>query len=159
MANQPGPESVAPPVPGKSHMTLYAVIGVLAAVAVAGASVTYYEYLPGNLLNPYVVYVTQVVWTQFGASVATSPGFQAHAGKTRTVTLQEYCPPLSGFLGNTPQTCSSGTPFIQTPGFGEASTNAPFDWSSGDTGASATVVVTIVTPHIAYSGNLTIDVH
>ena len=139
---------------------------VVTAIAATGAilvgSVVWYEYQPGGAFDPIVtlqVDVTQVVWTYFGAPEASSPGFNVEAGTPVSVSLNLYCPNGSGFFGPVPQNCSSGSVFIETPGFGLASTNAPFVWSSGTAGAYHQLDARLATPAQDYSGNLTIELH
>jgi hypothetical protein len=139
------------------------VAGVVLAGGIVAGSVVWYEYQPGGVFNPIVqlqVDVTQVVWTYFGTPEASSAGFNAEAGAPVHVSLALYCANGTGFFGEpVAQTCASGSVFIETYGFGLVSTNTPFQWSSGTTGASAPVDLTVSTPSFAYSGNLTIELH
>jgi hypothetical protein len=141
-----------------SRRTIGIVVVVILAI-VAGLSVYEYEYRPGGPMNPYIVKVNQVIWTIDGGSFSSSPGFSVHAGRHVTVSATEMCEPVSGFFSTSPQTCSSGSVYILTAGFGIASTNAPFTWSSGDSGSPATVTVVVTTPGSSYAGNLFIDLH
>lgn len=145
-----------PPATGparKSRRWLFVVIGVVIAVIVAG-SVLAYEYEPGNALNPYHVYVTQVVWAwqSNDTLIATSAGFDHLAGQTVWLGVALWC---SSFLGFS-ETCSSGNVAIATPGFGLISTNTPFSWSSGSSGASAAITIHVRLPSGSYSGELDI---
>ena len=131
-------------------------LGIALIVLAVGASVYFYEYAPGGPLNPYLTRVAEVLWTQGGAPLTTSPGFTVHAGKLATVSVQLFCAG-GGFFG--PTTCDSGSVYLLTPGFGLRGTNAPFTWSGGSGGATATVTVVLVTPPSSFSGNLAIDLH
>lgn len=127
------------------------------AVLVVGAlllSIDYYETRPGGPLNPIRSRVTQVVWTLNNQPFSSSPGFSIHAGWITVVSTNEYCP--AGFY--VPQTCYSGSVYVVTPGFGLAGTNAPFQWSSGDSGAYAAIIVEIKAPPYGFTGNLTINI-
>lgn len=138
------------------------VAGVVAAGAILAGSVVWYEYQPGGAFNPIVVLrvdVTQVVWTYEGTPEASSHGFNVVAGAPVGVSVQLYCAPGSGLFGPFSQNCTSGSPFIQTPGFTLSATNTPFQWASGTGGAYATVSLTVITPSQEYSGNLTIELH
>jgi hypothetical protein len=128
---------------------------LIIVVVVVVVLAAYYEYRPGGPQNPYVVKVGQVIWTQNGAALSTTPGFSVHAGKHAMVGVSEPCASFFGY----PETCSSGSVYILTPGFGIASTNAPFSWSSGSSGASGTITVYLTTPSSSYTGNLEIDLH
>ncbi len=130
-------------------------IAAVVVVVVVALSLYFYEAEPGNLLNPYKIRVSQVIWTQNGNSLGSSPGFSVKAGSTPTVSYTLTCYP--GFFG--PNTCSSGSVYIETVGFGVGSTNAPFTWYSGSSRATATVTVKLITPTTAYSGTLIIDLH
>lgn len=156
------PKSAAPePTPLKpSHRTRNLIVVILAVLVIlaAGLSVYWYEYQPGGPLNPHIVKVTQVVWTEDGAAWTTGGGFSLHAGKQTTVSASEYCAP-GEFIGPYAVTCSLASVYILTAGFGLVSTNAPFSWSSGTTGASATVNVTVSLPNSSYTGPLDIDLH
>jgi hypothetical protein len=147
--------NVSSPIPlRKSHKKLWVAIGVLIVVAVIALSVYIYEVEPGNALNPYKVRVSQVIWTTNGNPLGSTAGFSVKAGSTPTVAITLSCSPFFG-----PQTCSSGSVYILTDGFGVDNTNAPFTWSSGNGGATATVTVKLTTPNSAYSGALGIDLH
>jgi hypothetical protein len=168
-ATQP-PPSQYPPQPSyqqspapkpKSRSALYIVVAVVVVAALIGLSLTYYEYQPGNPLNPYKVRVTQVIWTQYNetTSLGTSPGFTRDAGKVQTVGLGLYCAP-GEFIGPYSVNCGSGSVYILTAGFGVVSTNAPFEWPSGTSGSYATVFVNVSLPSGAnYDGDLAIDLH
>jgi zinc-ribbon domain len=149
------PSASTPILPRKSRKRLWVAIGVVIVVAVVALSGYAYEVEPGNALNPYKVRVSQVIWTQNGYSLGSTAGFSVKAGSSPSVSFTLNCP--SGFFG--PQTCSSGSVYVLTAGFGVASTNAPFTWSSGDSGATAAVTVKLTTPTSAYSGDLEIDLH
>jgi predicted RNA-binding Zn-ribbon protein involved in translation (DUF1610 family) len=145
----------SPIPPRKSRKKLWISIGVLVVVAVIVLSVYVYEDEPGNALNPYKVRVSQVIWTTNGNSLGSTAGFSVKAGSTPTVSFTLSCP--YGFFG--PQNCSSGSVYVLTAGFGVVSTNAPFTWSSGNSGTTAAVTVKLTTPTSAYSGDLEIDLH
>jgi hypothetical protein len=134
------------------------VVAVIAVVIVAiiAVSVLAYEYEPGQALNPYKVHVTEVIWTQSGSPLSTEGGFAVKAGQIAHVTVTLSC--SAGFFGY-PETCSSGSVYVETPRFGLASSNAPFTWSSGSSGSTMAVVATITTPSTGYTGNLTLDLH
>ena len=158
--NPIGPAGVAPKgsPPGsarKSRRKLWIGIGILIIVVIIALSVYAYESVPGNALNPYKVRVGQVIWTTNGNSLGSSAGFSVRVGLTPTVSITLSCP--SGFFG--PRTCTSGSVYVLTDGFGVASTNAPFTWSSGNSGATAAVSVKLTIPTSSYSGDLTIDLH
>jgi len=153
-----GPRA-APPSPARLARWVV-VVGVVLAGGILAGSVVWYEYQPGGAFNPIVqlqVDVTQVVWTYFGTPESSSPGFDVEAGTPVGLSIILYCAPtITGFEV---QTCDSGSPFIQTAGFGLMSTNTPFQWSSGYYGATATVHLVISTPTQDFSGNLTIELH
>jgi hypothetical protein len=134
------------------------VVAVIAVVIVAiiAVSVLAYEYEPGQALNPYKVHVTEVIWTQSGSALSSEAGFTVKAGQIAHVTVTLSCSP--GFFG-TSQTCSSGSVYVETHGFGLAASNAPFTWSSGSTGSTMTVNAAVTTPTSSFTGNLTIDLH
>lgn len=139
----------------------YVVAVVVVAAAISGITV-WWAYQPGGPLNPRVylrVDVLQVVWTRQGYPETISPGFNVQAGAPESVSLSLYCANGTGVHGPVPKECALGSAFIDTPGFGLVSTNAPFEWSSGTTGADATVTVNFLTPSDDYSGNLTIELH
>lgn len=139
----------------KSGRRLATVVVVVVIVAVVALSAYVYLTLPGGILNPARVRVNQVIWTSNGASLGTSPGFSVKVGSKPVAAILLSCSP--GFFG--PDTCASGSVYVLTGGFGVASTNAPFTWSSGGGGATAEVRVTLTIPASAYSGNLDIDLH
>ncbi|MCI4347435.1 MAG: hypothetical protein L3J97_02305 [Thermoplasmata archaeon] len=145
----------------KNRMALYVGVAVLAVAAVTGLSVLAYEYQPGNVLNPYTIKVGQVIWTQnHGAALGTSTGFARHAGVDQTVGLDMFCEPGSDVFGPYSVTCDSGSVYVLTAGFGVVSTNAPFSWDSGLSGADATITVVLATPTgMSFNGNLAIDLH
>lgn len=161
----PSGPSLPPPPPSPPRMSrrgVFVVIAIVVIVAVVAGSVLWYEYQPGGPQNPYKVHVTQVIWTTEGQSVASSAGFNLNAGKTVSESYTEWCLPTTGLFGTYEAvTCLSGSPYIETPGFGLAWTNAPFEWSSGTSplGVSGVVDVTVQLPSGSYTGNLTIEVH
>jgi hypothetical protein len=153
----PPPVTEAPPVPARGRWTL--VVFAIVIGLVAAGFVLWYAYTPGGPLNPTPrVDVTQVVWAENGFVEAATPGFVANGGQFALVSVSLYCANGSGPSGPEPQTCSSGNPVIETPGFRLVSTDAPFQWSSGTAGASATLTVGVTTPTHAYTGNLTIEI-
>jgi hypothetical protein len=123
-------------------------------VAIVAGSVLWWEYQPGNPLNPYHVDVTQVVWAwqSNDTIIATESGFSTLAGHTQWLSVGLYCATFLFFA----QTCNSGNVAIGTPGFGLLSTNTPFSWSSGSSGAGATVTIHVSLPTKSYSGELDI---
>jgi hypothetical protein len=147
----------SPPLSRWVHVAV--VIAVSGGAYVAGIA-TWWAYEPGNPLNPYVyqrVDVLQVNWTQFGIPVGSSAGFNVVAGAPESVSISLYCPNGTGSLGEPiVQNCPTGSVLLDTNGFGLASTNAPLQWSSGLSGANATITATVQTPAYAYTGNLSI---
>lgn len=153
-------EPPSPTTPGdrrSRRRTVWTLIGVivLAAIIIAAASILWYEYQPGNALNPYKVHVLEVVWTQSGSAYQTESGFTVKAGEFAHVSVPLTCTSVFGFS----QTCESGSVYVETPGFGLSSSNAPFSWSSGSTSTTTAVNAVITTPSSSYTGNLTIDLH
>jgi len=148
---------------GSSPLSRWFHVAVVVAIA-GGANVAgiviWWAYEPGNPLNPYAyprVDVLQVNWTQFGIPVGSSAGFNVVAGAPERVSISLYCPNGTGSLGKPiVQNCPSGSVLLVTIGFGLSSTNAPFQWSSGVSGANATVTATVQTPAYAYTGDLSI---
>ncbi len=144
----------------KSRKKLWVAIGVVIVIAIIALSAYAYENEAGHVLNPYRVRVSQVIWTSNGYSLGTSTGFSVKAGATPTVSITLYC--YEGTYGG--NTCSSGSVYVLTAGFGVASTNAPFTWSGGGNingygKATAVVTVQLTTPTSAFSGDLAIDLH
>jgi hypothetical protein len=131
------------------------IVVIVVTALIVGPSIYWYEYMPGGAQNPFNVNVGEVIWTLNGAALATTAGFSVHAGKSVTISVPEYCG--SGFFG--PNTCSSGSVYVLTAGFGVGSTNTPFTWSSGSNGASSTVLVVLTTPNQEFNGNVYIDLH
>ena len=107
--------------------------------------------------------VLQVFWTNGGHPTGyygVSAGFQVEAGAPEAVSLSLYCTNGTGFFGNpVAENWSVSRTVIDTAGFGLVATDAPLTWSSGTSGASAAVQVTVSTPSYAYTGNLTIELH
>ena len=134
-----------------------AIVGVVALVVVIVVvlSVYYYEYRPGGPQNPFLVKVSQVIWTHDGSALSTGPGFMKHAGTSIQVATSLSC---SSFFGS-PSTCDTGSVYLMTPGFGVVNTNAPASWSSGDSGSTFSVQVLLSVPSYSYSGTLAIDLH
>jgi hypothetical protein len=142
----------------------WVIAGMILVVAIVVlAAVLDYEYRPGGPENPYLVKVTEVVWTADHAAFSSAPGFDKHAGKSAQTGVALTCyPTVENDLFSSyyvAETCSSGSVFIQTPGFSLEATNAPFTWSSGTDpgGTTQGVYVTVGVPSTSYSGNLTID--
>ena len=152
----PDGDSAVPPRPRKrASRKLISSIIVAVVVVIAGVSVYEYEYSPGGPLNPYIVSVHQVLWTENGGALSAGPGFVRHAGLSQDVYVSLPCTSYFGFAQN----CKTGSAYVQTPGFGVASTNAPATWSSGSTNALFQVYVQLLLPDHAYNGNVTIDLH
>jgi hypothetical protein len=137
------------------------VVIVLAVIVLV--SVLDYEYSPGGPENPFLVKVSQVVWTIGHSPFSSAPGFDKHAGKSAQTGVGLTCYPTlqNGFFSSyyVAQTCTSGSVFVETPGFSLEATNAPFTWSSGTSsgGTSQQVTVTVGVPSHSYTGNLTLE--
>jgi hypothetical protein len=131
-------------------------VTLLVIVAIVAGSVLWYEYAPGGPQNPYKVHVSQVEWLVDGAPYSNSSGFTLKAGSTAELSLGLWCAPYTGFFGG-PQTCSSGSVTVETPGFTLSNSNAPFTWSSGESGAVGSVYVWVTLPNHSYSGLLVIS--
>lgn len=136
---------------------------VIVAVAVITVILLWYAYAPGGPLNPILhprVAVTDVDWTGYELAFVSSPGFNVEAGAPVWVSVSLYCANGTNILGQpVAESCDSGSVLIATVGFELISTNAPVTWSSGLSGATATVTVHVLTPTQAYSGDLTIELH
>jgi hypothetical protein len=141
--------------PRRVPKKLIAGLVAIVVVAVVVVAVYQYEYRPGGPQNPYLVKVSQVIWTKNGNALSTGPGFTKRAGTNIEIGTTLSC---SSFLGF-PSTCSTGSVYILTPGFGVVSSNAPASWSSGPSGATFSVQVDISVPDSSYSGTLAIDLH
>ncbi len=155
MAVPPEPPSSRP-----SHRIRIFVVAVVVIVIIlaAGLSVYWYEYQPGGLMNPRIVKivnVSEVIWTLNGTAWTTSPGFSLEAGAQVNESVNEYCPPIVYYIVQ--RTCMSGEVYILTPGFSLVTTNAPFQWSSYNTGEDAAVTAVVSLPNSSFTGNLTID--
>jgi len=135
---------------------VYAAIAVAVVAAVVG-SILWYEYAPGGPQNPFKVHITEVDWLIDSQPYETGGPFTLKGGSTAELSIGLNCEPVNGFFGVTPQTCSSGSVTIETPGFSLINTNAPFTWSSGYAGQGATVDVWIHFPNHDYTGALVIN--
>lgn len=131
------------------------IIALVVAILVIVPSVYWYEYRPGGPQNPYIVHVSEVIWTQNGAAMSTSPGFMRHAGTNIQLSVELSCYSYFGY----PSTCQTGSVYIQNPDFGIVNTNTPTSWSSGSSSANFSVLVLVSVPPHAYSGTLQIDLH
>lgn len=145
-----GPDPDAP----KTSQAVVLIVIVLISAGLIGATIIWFAFEPGHWLNPNRANVSELIWTENGTVLKTYTGFNVVSGTSLGTSFTLVCSPVGGHS----QTCNSGTVTIVTSGFRLISTNAPFTWSSGSVGTSASIIVNFQTPSSAYSGNLTIAI-